>query len=525
LLLLFFFDKKIELEMTMKSVVVLVVSVLLLASVSLAYDVDEERAKHSKVRVAEALRVVDLQTQVGRQRVSLKYRNDGESELSTLFFSLEDEQAERLSLIEAEFEREGKSNRKLQVRKVADKKYLWSSSDSSSDSESLPFRLFEIKLRAPLEANGGEISLLVSLYFTHVMRPWPATMKQGDPQLMLFDAGATVYLHSPYPVDSQRTTVMLALSPRLRRASVESATDVAPFSREGAELRYGAYEGIEALQGGERLRVHFETSAPFAVVTRLMREVEVSHWGNVAFEEHFDVEHQGAALQGSFSRMQFQRNPMAHTPVVLQFIEKLPDGARDVYYRDIIGNISTSHLSYRSDGATLELEPRFPLFGGWKTQFYVGYSAPLENHVSRSTSTDKYVLRAPFCVDVNDLVVDDYELRVILPEGATNIELVAPFSVDSKAFDTRVTYLDTTGRPMLVVRKHNLIQHHQVDFHVLYDFPATALYRDPLLLIGAVFIVLLAVIVCTRVDLSLGSTASSSSLSASTKRRRRTKQN
>ena len=54
----------------------------------------------------------------------------------------------------------------------------------------------------------------------------------------------------------------------------------------------------------------------------------------------------------------------------------LPASANDVYYRDEIGNISTSHLRVLEDSAEVELRPRFPLFGGWKTHYILGYYVP-----------------------------------------------------------------------------------------------------------------------------------------------------
>jgi hypothetical protein len=54
----------------------------------------------------------------------------------------------------------------------------------------------------------------------------------------------------------------------------------------------------------------------------------------------------------------------------------LPASARDVYYRDEIGNISTSNLRDLDDSMELELRPRFPLFGGWKTHYVMGYNVP-----------------------------------------------------------------------------------------------------------------------------------------------------
>ena len=54
----------------------------------------------------------------------------------------------------------------------------------------------------------------------------------------------------------------------------------------------------------------------------------------------------------------------------------LPASARDVYYRDEIGNISTSNLRIRDDSVEIDLRPRFPLFGGWKTHYKIGYNVP-----------------------------------------------------------------------------------------------------------------------------------------------------
>jgi hypothetical protein len=60
--------------------------------------------------------------------------------------------------------------------------------------------------------------------------------------------------------------------------------------------------------------------------------------------------------------------------VLLQTV--LPAAATDAYYRDEIGNISTSHMKVLSDSVELDLRPRFPLFGGWKTHYVIGYNVP-----------------------------------------------------------------------------------------------------------------------------------------------------
>ena len=67
----------------------------------------------------------------------------------------------------------------------------------------------------------------------------------------------------------------------------------------------------------------------------------------------------------------------------------LPASARDVYYRDEIGNISTSSMKSLIDSVELEIRPRFPLFGGWKTHYYIGYNVPSYEYLYNSGESNK----------------------------------------------------------------------------------------------------------------------------------------
>lgn len=50
----------------------------------------------------------------------------------------------------------------------------------------------------------------------------------------------------------------------------------------------------------------------------------------------------------------------------------------DIYYRDNIGNVSTSTVRYSLQGVELTLLSRFPVYGGWKNSWYQGYNLPTE---------------------------------------------------------------------------------------------------------------------------------------------------
>jgi oligosaccharyltransferase complex subunit alpha (ribophorin I) len=106
--------------------------------------------------------------------------------------------------------------------------------------------------------------------------------------------------------------------------------------------------------------------------------------------------------------------------VLTKLVFDLPQNAADVYYRDEVGNISTSHFRNEKYKSVLEIEPRFPLFGGWKTTWYMGYNVPLQQYGRYNKKKDEYILKVNFIENIKDnMSIDEMEFKVILPEGAT----------------------------------------------------------------------------------------------------------
>lgn len=167
----------------------------------------------------------------------------------------------------------------------------------------------------------------------------------------------------------QKTNVKLASS------SIRSYTKIQPVTSKGTTVTYGPYKEVQPFAVAE-FAVHALNNKPFARFTSAIREVEVSHWGNVAVEEIYELEHSGAQLRGGFSRFDFQSRKQSTGPSFRSLKATLPAEVNNVYYRDQIGNISTSDMTWIGDVVELELRTRFPLFGGWKTQFYIGYNVP-----------------------------------------------------------------------------------------------------------------------------------------------------
>jgi oligosaccharyltransferase complex subunit alpha (ribophorin I) len=152
--------------------------------------------------------------------------------------------------------------------------------------------------------------------------------------------------------------------------------------------------------------------------------------------------------------------------------------------------------------AELELRPRFPLFGGWKTHYTIGYNLPVYQYLYNKGND--FVLKMKLIDHIfEDQYVENAVIRIILPEHANNIEFVAPYSVTRKPNEMHYTYLDTVGRPVVVINKKNTVENHIKDFQIKYTFNKTLIVLKPLLVIASLFVIFLIVIILVRIDFSI----------------------
>ena len=60
--------------------------------------------------------------------------------------------------------------------------------------------------------------------------------------------------------------------------------------------------------------VHFQSDEHQAYFPSVSRDIEVSHWGNVAFRESYMLEHGGARMNSPFNRITFTYYKTPFTP-------------------------------------------------------------------------------------------------------------------------------------------------------------------------------------------------------------------
>jgi len=224
---------------------------------------------------------------------------------------------------------------------------------------------------------------------------------------------------------------------------------------------------------------------PFAKFSSMNKELEVSHWGSITVEEIYELHHAGAKLKGGFSRIDYQMSRGGQSPSFKSLVTVLPAQATNIYYRDQIGNISTSDIHVEKDGdLELEIETRFPMFGGWKTQFYIGYSIPTGIALYQDSS-DRYNLKLDFYTAFENVYVEEMELKVVLPEGCSDIVVDVPYKVEQSEAK-RFTYLDSElngGRPVIILKAKNLVEEHDKQVHISYKFSQPRMLVEPLMLV------------------------------------------
>lgn len=318
---------------------------------------------------------------------------------------------------------------------------------------------------------------------------------------------------SAYVTEKQKTKLKFPSAdvPDYTKLPAElNAESKADPQKQGSTFTYGPYNSIPA--GAEEfVSVRYEFTKPVTHATLLERDIEVSHWGgNLASEERYWLTNQGAHLKNHFSRVEWQKsqymNPASSALKGLNL--PLHAGAVDAYFTDDIGNVSTSRFRPGKKENLLELKPRYPIFGGWKYSFRVGWNADLSTYLRKLAKGDTYVLKVPFLEGPRlpeGIQYAKVHLRVILPEGATNVRYSTTVPLVDSTTSIHKTFMDTLGRSALELHAINIVdEFRDRDLIVTYDYPWSAGYRKPIVITLGMFGVFAATWVLGSIDTSIG---------------------
>ena len=140
------------------------------------------------------------------------------------------------------------------------------------------------KITVPSVPSGESVTVIVDVIFFDAIVPFPLEITQSENQLVKFAGNS--YVFSPYLSKTQSTTFTLP------NTNIESFSRVAPTNSADKTLTYGPYSDVAPYSVG-KVEIHYENNGPFLMVVELERIIEVSHWGNIAVEEHVHIKHMG----------------------------------------------------------------------------------------------------------------------------------------------------------------------------------------------------------------------------------------
>jgi oligosaccharyltransferase complex subunit alpha (ribophorin I) len=443
-------------------------------------------------RNANLVHIISLEKNYAKESINVVIENSSGEPQDEYYLPFTSEQMEKLGGIEVRDKKD-----EVPVNFAVDAVEF----DPSSDTQ-----YYRIQLPFPLPPRNQQ-TLSISLYYLRAFAPLPAAIEQTDKQYLVYSFSA--YCNSAYVTLKQKTELKLPSSdvPDYTKIAGSGKNNEEFPQKQGSKLTYGPFAELPA-GASSPAKVRFEFTKPVLQVSHFERDIEVSHWGgNIAFEERYTLYNKAANLSSQFNRVKWAQSAYFSpaTTALKEMKFSLKAGSRDVYYTDVIGNVSTSSFRSNQREASLDIKPRYPVFGGWKYPFTVGWNAAAKSFLKRSG--DSYLLKVPFLEGPRQSEGVQYEhvqLRVLLPEGADNVKFhtsIPASSIIEHGVDLQLTYLDTIGRTVLTIKARNLVDDFRGrDIIISYDYTLFASLRKPFVIFSSMMAVFVGIWAISKVE-------------------------
>ena len=341
---------------------------------------------------------------------------------------------------------------------------------------------------------GSEEIIIKEDYFEKLLFK-PKNIYIKEDQLELFVD--TINLVSPYVVKSTYTYVILP-SEKTKLIKYTKLN----MNQSGEKLIYSLTEEIPPFSS-KKLNIHYLNNKPLMVFNYARKTFQISHWGNIAVTEEYQIENIGAKLIGEFGRIDYDDGVTGGKNALKKIRAKLPLRAWGLWYRDEIGNVSTSNARREINDVDLELTPRFPILGGWKSNYDIGYNLPTKFHV-KTNNKGNYMVNLTFGMPYKNMLARNYTVKIILPESADNIKVNLPIDVHySVDYDKEYGCLDLFGRKSIIIKLNNMYDVYNTNIFISYDYKWTMLFVKPLILIFYFIILFTVMIISSRTNISL----------------------
>jgi len=292
------------------------------------------------------------------------------------------------------------------------------------------YELYEVKYHDDFAAD--ITTLKIHMVFADVYEYLPQSIQQDDNQLVVYSD--TRIFPSPYLTEKQITIVTLSSH------HIEEVSEDNNLSIDGDTVTYGPYINVKAYgdnnnnnaagDGGkpstnyhEPIRMHFENNNPSIFSKIIESEINIYSETNANVNFFVELENHGSNLQGGFSRLDHQMRRLDYVGPSFQQIQfKLLRSSVNVKCKDDLGNLTKSYVDYNT--TRLILDTRYPLFGGWKTDFTINYDVKLTNEIV-DNDRNKKVLIIDFSPPISNGIVKHFVYTITFKNGFVGKNMIS----------------------------------------------------------------------------------------------------
>lgn len=420
----------------------------------------------------KVMTIIDISSQLVKVKERVTILNDRLEPATSYIYIVDPLRKDNLSYIEAEDDRENS----LYVNKIT-------TNDSSVR--------FEIVFHNSISPDMTD-TIDVHTVFINCLQSYPKSVKQHEKHFVVFKFN--VYYYSLYFTELQ--TLVINAGPIDVNTLAGETYRLANTSKDG--LQYGPFNDKKS-EAIYHTSIHYETNSPFLVVESLDRFIQISHWGYINTKDKVSLKHTGPKLTGPFERLiDYNKRDTR----IESFVASLPEGAFDIYMKDEIGLISSFSVHYDNPNSVdVHIKPRFVLYGGWKTQFEIGYSLDIKYYVSYDkTNRNLFNIFVPLVNRLyQNMFIKKAKLNIILPEGAMYQDINPYYELENNTQKKHCYFIDITCREVVSFEVHNLVDYHSTtNIQVTYSFPQIHLFTKPLVLSAFIYTLFMLVLIYIR---------------------------
>lgn len=372
--------------------------------------------------------------------------------------------------------------------------------------------VYSIDLPYPISP-GSLMELKVHYVYANSILPYPFQINLADTQTMMLRLNKFCY--SPYTTHEYSLT--LTGFSKGQEMDLQLIDDVATpdlpqlkarVEKEALLLAFGPIKLTVPSYAIQPVGFLYDHNRPITRAVRLDRAfwLPASDVDVVQTEDYYELVNDGAELKSGFSRSEWMlgryelMNHFALSQLEFPIDPKAP--FTDYYFTDKVGMV-TSHKQTKS---RLVLQPRFPLFGGWKYNFTMGWTNHLESLVHRmNDEKDTFVAQLPLLSSLRNVYYDKVSISFYLPENAEYISAAAIVASSEAELGTEKSYLDVSdGHVKVTLHFENLFDDmSETKVYVKYKYSAQSYWRKVARISAFVFLGFLSYYALTLVDVSI----------------------